>query len=265
MKLKIGIVALYGIIFCFAGCKPSSTDALLSGNSQFSTKRSALDQEALKEALPVGTSRQNVIKILGAPDSEIVLDETHYRLDYIYESPVFSRNRENSIGGATIFFEKDALIRWSPILGPLEKTIQADSLTGNLTERKETPWISFTEVSETPMDNGRFVDTPIFPKLGYVKSNPSLIISNLISLKTSVEIVKDQPNYTNYILTVECPRADAEKFSKFYQDNLGRLVLVAFEDKEIASYRLKSVITSQRLNLPVVNETRFIELQRRLR
>lgn len=171
------IFILSGILALLSGCKRPPAEVATSGNLQQAVKSPVLNREALARELAVGATHEQVIEILGEPDSEIALDETHHRLDYFYKTPTNSKNREDAITGVTIFLERGALLRWSPILGPLEiiqKPIDSEKSMppGRVNPAGiDLPALQYWVLSDTPLAKGRYVDTPRFSKLGYIGYN----------------------------------------------------------------------------------------------
>lgn len=266
----VPIVTLLGCLVLFSGCKRSADEAAAPASSQSASKFRALNRDELARELKTGISREDVFKILGNPGSDLQLDETYSRLDYFYTSSVITKTRSDAIAGVTVFLERGRLLRWSPILGPPEISEEPVEIgrsaapAAGLPNDKDVPLLSCWLVHDSPVTGGRFIDTPRFPKLGHIGPVAALTISNLVSTRAAREIIKGDGNgvdFTNYVVHLAWSPSDALGFARLCSENIGRSIFITVGNKEVSVQKIRFIIASENLSLPVESEAVLQDVQ----
>ena len=90
----------------------------------------------------------------------------------------------------------------------------------------ETNALSFFVVSDAAIPGGRYIDTPEFPKLGYVSNAPSFTLTRLREVSTndvtSISIMDRKVVTTNTSPAVSITMfpAERESFAEFTRQNI---------------------------------------------
>ena len=126
--------------------------------------------------------------------------------------------------------------------------------------------LSFYIVSAEKIEGGRFIDTPDFPKLGYIPAVPALALSNLesvipdVSREQVVMIDKDgketvEPMKERMAFHIRMRPDDAKKFTALTEQAIGKQMLVMLGDKPLTAARVMSPISGQSLLLAIGAKT----------
>ena len=95
--------------------------------------------------------------------------------------------------------------------------------------------LSFYIVSDGKIAGGRYMDTPDFPKLGYIASKPDLVITQLMAVTPLSE--------RNAIEVTILPE-DAQKLTSLTEQNIGKKVLLMLRDVPLMAPRVNSPIST---------------------
>jgi bifunctional N-acetylglucosamine-1-phosphate-uridyltransferase/glucosamine-1-phosphate-acetyltransferase GlmU-like protein len=115
-------------------------------------------------------------------------------------------------------------------------------------------------VSEEKIEGGRFIDTPDFPKLGYIAAVPELEITTLgavipdVSRQQAVVVDKDgkekvEPMKKRAALTIRLHSADAKKLAALTGHAVGKQVLFMLGDTPLIAPRVMAPISTHTLPL----------------
>lgn len=125
--------------------------------------------------------------------------------------------------------------------------------------------LAFYVVSAKKMDAGKYVDTPAFPKLGYVPEVPAL---ELRSLEAVVSVAHEGaraiadgsgrnvvPMASNeHILDIRMTPDDAKRLGVITEQAVGKRILLMLGDEPLLVARIMSSISTQNLRLHFVKE-----------
>lgn len=126
--------------------------------------------------------------------------------------------------------------------------------------------LSFYIVSAEKIEGGRFIDTPDFPKLGYIPAVAALELTNLesvipdVSREQVVMIGKDgketvEPMKERVAFHIRMRPDDAKKFTALTEQAVGKQMLVMLGDKPLTAARVMSPIPGQSLLLAIGAKT----------
>ncbi len=123
--------------------------------------------------------------------------------------------------------------------------------------------LSFYIVSEEKIDGGQFIDTPDFPKLGYIHATPDLIITKLESVDSgspspSIMLDKDEKVVSSNsvpTLSILLNSDDAKKFSSLTEQAVGKRLLTMLGDKPLIAPRVPSPISTPKIQLILSEQT----------
>lgn len=106
--------------------------------------------------------------------------------------------------------------------------------------------LTFYVVSEQKIDGGRFIDTPDFPKVGYIAVTPDLAVTNLQEVfpqkAEDSAIMGDKygkhtvvPSHSPLALVVTLQPEDAKRFTTLTGRASGKRLLVMLDDKPLTA------------------------------
>jgi preprotein translocase subunit SecD len=114
--------------------------------------------------------------------------------------------------------------------------------------------LSFYIVRPEQIEDGRFIDTPNFPHLGFISASPGLVVTSLASLD------KDQYGYH-----IEMHAADGEKFATFTAAATGKQILVMLGDTPLVAARVLSAMPTGQFQLTLDTDVDTQQVQHGLR
>ena len=122
-----------------------------------------------------------------------------------------------------------------------------------------TNTLQFFVVSDDPVANGHYVNTPEFPKLGYIKNSPDLVIAHLqvVMLDTATRTIEYQGVVTNEVRPAVLVRLfpdDAVRFAKLTADYVGQQILIASDTRPLMAPRVLSPIDSGKVQISLATE-----------
>ena len=135
----------------------------------------------------------------------------------------------------------------------------------------ETNALGFFVVSETPIASGRYIDTPEFPKLGYISNAPSFVLTRLREVSTNdvteVSIVDRKVVSTNTspAVVIRMFRADGERFAEFTRQNVDQKVLLMSRDRPLLAPMVRAPIETGSIQLPSLSKSVVEDIQKLVR
>ena len=123
--------------------------------------------------------------------------------------------------------------------------------TSSLAFCAETNALRFFVVSDTPIPGGRYIDTPDFPKLGYISNAPSYIVTRLRKVSTndvrSVSVLRSggKTEVTTNItrgVSITMFSDDTKTFAEFTRQNVLQRVLLMLRDQPLTAPRVLAPI-----------------------
>lgn len=115
--------------------------------------------------------------------------------------------------------------------------------------KSPTNALRFFVVSDEKIPDGRYLDTAEFPKLGYIRNTPDLVVSNLQSVTTNTaswletyqgkQTQKSAPAFQILMLA-----SDSKRFSELTRTNLGHRLLLMLEERPLIAPVIMSPIES---------------------
>jgi hypothetical protein len=117
-------------------------------------------------------------------------------------------------------------------------------------QQKAVVPLSFYIVSEEKIDGGQFIDTPDFPKLGYIGVEPDLIITKLESVVTSTnQVMINGKSNVEPSISILMQTDDAKKFSTLTEKAVGKQVLLKLGDVPLIAPRINMPIETPSLQI----------------
>jgi hypothetical protein len=106
--------------------------------------------------------------------------------------------------------------------------------------------LCFFVVSEKPIGGGRYIDTPDFPKVGYISNSPGFVLTKLQKVWTNEVTLGTNTVPT---VTIKMFQTDGESFAAFTQQNINRKLLLVLRDKPLIAATVKAPIEAGSLEL----------------
>ena len=124
--------------------------------------------------------------------------------------------------------------------------------------------LSIYIVSQEKVEGGRFIDTPDFPKLGYIGATPDLLISKLegVGMNTSGQQGQPRPG-----LVIMLQATDAQKFATLSEKAVMKQLLFMVGDTPLTALALRSPLDAARtrsLQLVLMNQADQTRIQNEL-
>ena len=135
----------------------------------------------------------------------------------------------------------------------------------------ETNTLGFFVVSETPIAHGTYIDTPEFPKLGYVSNAPSFFLTRLQEVSTNdVTVVsimdrKVVSTNTSPAVVIRMFQTDGERFAEFTRQNIDRKVLLMSRDRPLLAPMVRAPIETGSIQLPSLPKSVVEDIQKLVR
>lgn len=143
--------------------------------------------------------------------------------------------------------------------------------TASQTGSAEISALNFYVVSDTAIPGGRFIDTPEFPKLGYISNAPSYVLTRLREVSTNdvteVSVMNGQVVSTNTsrAVTIQMFQKDSESFAEFTRLNTNRQVLLMSKDKPLLAPMVRAPIETGSIQLPSLPKSIIEDIQKLVR
>lgn len=131
--------------------------------------------------------------------------------------------------------------------------------------------LGFFVVGETPIADGRNIDTPDFPKLGYVSNAPSFLLTRLQEVSTSdmtsISIMDRKVVSTNTspAVVIRMFRTDGERFAEFTRQNIDRKLLLVSRDRSLLAPTVRAPIETGSIQLPSLPKSIVEDIQKLVR
>jgi hypothetical protein len=140
--------------------------------------------------------------------------------------------------GVTVTITNGRLARWActymaPPTGGSSKPLPLGQRNKDLQgERHVPPVLRVFVVSDEPIADGRQIDTPQFPKLGFISGTPNLAIKRLkkVSLEENAVPQADNETSTNWHFGVSLIPDDVAGLASLTASNVGKRVLITVGD-----------------------------------
>ena len=135
--------------------------------------------------------------------------------------------------------------------------------------------LSFYIVSEEKMDGGRFIDTPDFPKLGYIDAEPDLVVTTLSAVKATV--LREQVSSSSKgdqtsgeirespALDIVLQPDDAKKFQELTGRAVGKRVLLMLDERPLLAPRVRDPILTSTLELTFHEQGDHVKIEEGLK
>jgi hypothetical protein len=114
--------------------------------------------------------------------------------------------------------------------------------------------LRFYVVSDKPIGDGRYIDTPDCPKLGYIGRKPDLVITHLQSVSTNTWQITSYANgkssvETRHAIQIQMLAPDTKRFAELTRQNIGRHILVSFGDRPLTAPAVAAPIESGNVHI----------------
>lgn len=190
-------------------------------DSQATHKNRTIETE-VRQILVQGKLKAEVDRTFGAPIFEH--DTTDGTRIAVYN--LVSDNRavawEDKFSGFQAYYDKnERLLKWSPVYSTLTVS---DSTNVSLSTENLVQGIQLYIVSESKLTPGSFIDTPKFPKLGYIAGKPDFLIEHIESLQE--KILTNSRGEKQQGIVIACSKEEAAGLEKLTTENLGQKLLI---------------------------------------
>jgi hypothetical protein len=205
-------------------------------------------QNYLDSILQTGESSDDLVKKFGPPKHKF---ETQTKelclLFYFSDQNQIEKARAAGILGFSAYFISNRLTSWEPISGSQDQL--SDSATikpAGVAFQSDHAVLTFYLVSQEQKDGFVYVDTPTFPKLGYINNSPD------IAIQAGQYIVYDTNQQPMHDVELFLSREDAAKLKKLTSENFGKRMALCVGSRVILAPNVTDTIPDGdiRISLP---------------
>jgi len=257
-------VCAIGILLVNCGRKNDMAAQFTAQNTNWlAASRTAITNKPdLQRLLVTGLPTNTIVAHLGSPSSEFDWnDGSRPRLRWSYKATPFPAGDTMPgyyIVGISIDITNGCLEKWGfDYMGAVGKPIAiAENSRENNIGTQTLPVLKLFIVSSNATADSQFVDTKVFPKLGYISSVPIIQISKLKALKLEEAVIPDSEiqSHKDWILYLELTSTDAIHFLAVTTDNFGKLMLMMVDDKPLCPVFISDPIPNGILRIDMTNE-----------
>lgn len=129
---------------------------------------------------------------------------------------------------------------------------------------KLAPAVSFHVVTSNSLPGGRFIDTPKFPKLGFIAQRPTMVISNWQNVRIEQRPTDSNPPGKLFVLRLTATAPDAIEIANLTRTNLLRTILISIDEEPLMAPRIGAVIESGEVEIHSTNRVDVETLRSRL-
>lgn len=130
--------------------------------------------------------------------------------------------------------------------------------------------LKFHIVRDQKLEGGKLIDTPKFPKTGYISNLPELVVTNLVDVheteqSTSIINGKAVPSRFSSSLTVTLTSDDAKRFSALTEKAVGKRLLVSLGDTPLTAPRVMGKIESDSFSIDLNDEVELKKVHEQIK
>jgi hypothetical protein len=245
------MVWVHALLVCL-GCTPNNSPQSPEQTTNIQ-ELSISSEEDINRLLSTGMSTNEIVSLLGAPDVVRGSDELQ---QWIYKMAPFRSSKYHTvfITAISIVVTNGNLNRFDLSfveVPPPSTTLNTEVIVNNASGSNACV-LGFYRVHSEPIEGGRHFDTDQFPKLGYVRQTPDLIIEK-VSEVTLEEILLSDENIRNWTFAVRLADDERRKLETFTRAHLDQTVLLMINGKPAMSTTILMPISSD-LALNFTNE-----------
>jgi hypothetical protein len=119
-------------------------------------------------------------------------------------------------------------------------------LAGNKGEA-DSPTLQFFLVSSDPINDGRFIDTERFPKLGFVARTPTLAIRRLKEVTLEERVLSQGRSRTNWSFGIFLAEEDGAKLKAITATNVSKKLLIMLGDEPVSAPTIRAPLENGRV------------------
>ena len=136
--------------------------------------------------------------------------------------------------------------------------------------------LTFHIVSEKKIGDGRFIDTPILPKVGYIRSSPDMVVTNLQGVYSQKDAdyytlvqpdgsLKKVPSHMPPSLAVQLNTEDAHRLSVLTEQAENKRLLVMLGNEPLMAPTVVAPITGGSFTIGFRSQAELKNAQRDLK
>jgi hypothetical protein len=255
-NMRILFIASVITTLCY-GCEHKEA-ALVDTSAGFPTEK-AVGLIATNDA-----PRPDIIRAFGTPLTEDQLADG--RSVALYMGPPPNAHTPTSVerfSGFQVYYKSNRVVEWKPIYGTYTTTkdeTNYSKITLSTNDRaKMTNVLSFCIVSDVPLENETFFDTPKMPNLGFIKAEPDLTVHRIKSIQEALPKAGDRNGSDSFI--IHLMDSDADALRRITTDNIGKKLLLRINGNPILAPRISMPIENGVLQMSNISEEEALTLR----
>ena len=227
-------------------------------------KETFFSEDEVKKLVVPGMSEEALRNRFGKPSFEYENDEGSRTFAYI--APNQPKSRGVAFTGFQVRISSNKVVRWTPIRSAvIEATREKEASIPVPRSNGKTPAtnILLFVVHDKATTSGSYVDTPLFPKLGFIDGKPDLVIDSLESIAEGESTLVPLGS-TSTTLILGLTPADASAFEKLTERNVGRRILFMFGTNVILAPFVQESIRTSKVTIKGQSPENVLELRTQL-
>lgn len=191
------------------------------------------NEERVRSFIKEGMERETVIREFGNPHDTrtngIWVDDSYISLSS--KTVVL----ENKFLGFDVTYTNYRVLRWDPVYsGGLISGNPSHIIDSATNSTSTTNEIEFYIVRDI-WPNGVYIDTPDFPRLGYIRKNADAVFTKMKSAELRVEDASSSGGGNRYDIKISLMEEDAKRFETMTSQNVTKQILVMINHTPIAA------------------------------
>lgn len=211
----------------------------------------------IERSLSAGMTTNEIVSRIGIPR----LQESGVGGGQVWKYDVTpfasDEDRDYQVVRVVLFITNENLAGWGWTYTPTESPqpiVQSEEKFSLVPSNSSS--LSFYAVYDSPVVSGKFVDTPRFPKLGYIPSAPDLTLGHLVEFTLEErKTVQGGSEHSVWAFQFIMGDGDAKHFKVLTAANVSKQVAIVLGDE---------IIAAPTISFPIHNGVFEIELQDRL-
>jgi hypothetical protein len=258
--LFINVVAFCIIIIGILGCNDKKDGVRQSGGKEtLEERRLGIKSVADLRAILVKGITTNEIKAkFGNPKWQDTMDDRIFWYYNLTPFPADDEMRGTYVIGLKLEVSNQYVPQWRCIYagGLAPNTVLNKQSLIDETNDNHALTLKFFTVYDNPVEQGRFVDTKEFPKLGYIGKLPALTIDKLgeLTVEQQRSDAPDMQNQSVWVLNFSLDEQFISPLRDLTETNLGNKLLIMVGDEPIATPTIVTPVEDGRFQIKCQDE-----------
>ncbi len=271
-RIPVTICAVFILAILVIACDRKS--GVHAGSSKRAATQDAhnaiSNKDDLRRILIPGMPTNEIIVALGQPGWVQDLGKDSQMWDIglrpFAENEAAQGNHPLYVIGVSIGITNGHLANWGYIFGsiPNDRVMQKENILYQGKTLLDSADLKFFVVSNTPVPDGRLIDTDHFPKLGFIGGSPTLKIRGLKELILKERVFSEGQGRTNWFLSIVLNSEDAPQLEAITETNISMKVLIMIGNEFISAPRITVPVATGRFDVDFEDRSLMESMRKQL-